>query len=98
MPHELTLEMGGAGGEFSPPLEAPQGAGHQLTAAAVPLENHINWSPLVAPLDPARKSPPPPPGRPPPRSPPPPPPLPRTGPQTRTSSASPPRRRPTNQP
>jgi len=24
----------------------PQGAGHQLTAAAVPLENHINWSPL----------------------------------------------------
>src|SRR3990172_1762780 len=38
MPHELTLEMGGAGGEFSPPLEAPQGAGHQLTAAAVPLE------------------------------------------------------------
>ena len=44
--HELTLEMGGAGGEFSPPLEAPQGAGHQLTAAAVPLENHINWSPL----------------------------------------------------
>src|SRR3990170_2590819 len=29
MPHELTLEMGGAGGEFSPPLEAPQGAGHQ---------------------------------------------------------------------
>jgi hypothetical protein len=46
MPHELTLEMGGAGGEFSPPLEAPQGAGHQLTAAAVPLENHISWSPL----------------------------------------------------
>jgi len=46
MPHELTLEMGGAGGEFSPSLEALQGAGHQLTAAAVPLENHINWSPL----------------------------------------------------
>src|SRR3990172_201717 len=47
MPHELTLEMGGAGGEFSPPLEAPQGAGHQLTAAAGPLENHINWSAAV---------------------------------------------------
>ncbi len=45
MPHELTLEMGGAGGEFSPPLEAPQGAGHQLTAATVTPENHINWSP-----------------------------------------------------
>src|SRR5919198_4414729 len=25
--------MGGAGGEFLPPLEAPQGAGNQLTAA-----------------------------------------------------------------
>ena len=43
---ELTLEMGGAGGEFLPPLEAPQGAGSQLTAAAVMLENHMNWAPL----------------------------------------------------
>jgi hypothetical protein len=45
MPHELKLEIGGAGGEFCPPLEAPQGAGHQLTAATVALENHIDWSP-----------------------------------------------------
>jgi len=31
---------------LEPTLEAPPGAGHQLTAAAVTLENHINWSPL----------------------------------------------------
>ncbi|OFX26069.1 MAG: hypothetical protein A2V77_18295 [Anaeromyxobacter sp. RBG_16_69_14] len=50
MPHELTLEMGGAEGEFSPPLEAPQGAGHQLTAAAVPLRALIRRQPEVAAL------------------------------------------------
>ncbi len=38
--------MGGAGVESLPPLEAPQGAGHQLTAATVTLENHMNWAPL----------------------------------------------------
>src|SRR3990172_3622895 len=45
MPHELTREGGGRGGELSPPLEAPQGAGHQLTAAAVTLENHTAAAP-----------------------------------------------------
>src|SRR6266545_1919407 len=35
--------MGGAGGEFLPPLEAPEGAGHELTAAAVALQDHMNW-------------------------------------------------------
>jgi hypothetical protein len=43
MPPELTLEMGGAGGEFLPPLEAPQGAGSPLTAATVTLANHMDW-------------------------------------------------------
>jgi hypothetical protein len=38
--------MGGAGGEFLPPIEAPQGVGSQLTAAAVTLGNHLNWPPL----------------------------------------------------
>src|SRR5919109_255736 len=42
MPLELTLAMGGAGGEFLPPLEAPQGAGSRLTAAAETLGNHMN--------------------------------------------------------
>jgi hypothetical protein len=45
-PLEVTLEMGGAGVEFLPPLEAPQGAGHPLTAAAVALQDHMNWAPL----------------------------------------------------
>jgi len=45
-PFEVTLEMGGAGGESLPPLEAPPGAGHQLTAAAVALQDHMNWAPL----------------------------------------------------
>jgi hypothetical protein len=34
-PFEVTLEMG-----------APPGAGHQLTAAAVALQDHMNWAPL----------------------------------------------------
>ena len=42
----MTLEMGGAGGESLPPLEAPEGAGHLLTAAAVALQDHMNWAPL----------------------------------------------------
>ena len=46
MPIEMTLAMGGAGGGFLPPLEAPQGAGSQLTAAAVTLRNHMNRPPL----------------------------------------------------
>jgi hypothetical protein len=39
MPLEVMLEMGGAGGEALRPLEAPEGAGHRLTAAVAPLEN-----------------------------------------------------------
>jgi len=35
-PLEMTLDMGGA----------PQGAGHHLTAAAVALQDHMNWAPL----------------------------------------------------
>jgi hypothetical protein len=46
MPLDLTLGMGVARGEFLPTLEAPQGAGSQLTAAAVTLGNHMNWPPL----------------------------------------------------
>jgi hypothetical protein len=34
-PLEMTLEWGA-------PLEAPQGAGHHLTAAAVALQDHMN--------------------------------------------------------
>jgi len=43
---ELTLAMGGAGGEFLPPLEAPRGAGHQLTAAAPTQRDHLDRVPL----------------------------------------------------
>ncbi len=42
---DATLQMV-RGGKLLPPLEAPHGAGHQLTAAAVPLWTHMTWAPL----------------------------------------------------
>ncbi len=43
---DLTREMGGPGGEVLPPLEAPQGAGQPLTAAAATLVKRIDGVPL----------------------------------------------------
>ena len=43
--------MGGAGGEFLPPLEAPQGAGPQVTGAAKTLRESREPSAPVTPRD-----------------------------------------------
>ena len=53
----MTLEMGGVGGEFLPPLEAPQGAGYLLTAAAVTARNHVKLGAAVTERSPGASRP-----------------------------------------